>query len=140
MSQHPLPTCNLIRWPVNQSKFFWIYFYCITKSPYVSLSTNLDSTHLDTVTIRITALSSPMWKYRSCKCLYSLDISARLITLMSVLVTNKYGDCFVYSARFNNLSDILLWMGHLSLSNLTVIKISCSISDFHVLFLSFVSD
>lgn len=140
MFRHHLPTCSLIRWPVNQSKFFWTYFYCITKSPYVSLSTNLYNTHLGTVTIHITALSFPMWKYRSCKCLYSLDISAHPIMLMSVLVTNKCGDCFVYSATFNNLSGILLWMGHLSLSNLTAIKISCLIWDFRVLFLSFVSD
>ena len=140
MSQHPLPTCSLARWPVNQSKFFWTYFYCITKSPYVSLSTNLDSTHLGTVIIRITALSCLMWKYHSCKCLYLPDISARPIMLMFVMVTNKCGDCFFYSAKFNNLSDILLWMGHLFLSDLTVIKISCLIWDFRVLFLSFASD
>lgn len=140
MFRHPLPTCNLTHWPVNQSKFFWTYFYCITRSPYVSLSTNLCSTHLGTVTIRITALSFPMWKCRSCKCLYLPDISALPIMLLSVMGTNKCGDCFVYSARFNNLSDILLWMGHLFLSNLTVIKISCLIWDFRVLFLSFASD
>lgn len=140
MFQHLLPTCNSIHWPIHQSIFFWTYFCCITVSPYVSLSTHLDSTHLDTVTIRITTLSSPMWKYRFCKCLYLLDISAHLTMLMSVMATNKCDDCYACLVKFNNLSDILLWMDHLSLLNLTVIKISCLISNYRVLFLSFVSD